>query len=147
MAKKTKKFEGGGSTGGIKGGALAGAVGNAFQNVRKTIQENAAKYPEMVKPEGVAPGAAPSPNAVKIEVGVKPTAKDLYEEHMSMISPNKNKDDSLGLDKYSLGLDKLSLKKGGKVKAKKMASGGKVSSASKRADGIATKGKTRGRMI
>jgi hypothetical protein len=38
-------------------------------------------------------------------------------------------------------------KKGGKVKAKKMASGGKVSSASKRADGIATKGKTRGRMI
>ena len=39
------------------------------------------------------------------------------------------------------------LKKGGKVKAKKMSSGGKVSSASKRADGIATKGKTRGRMI
>ena len=38
-------------------------------------------------------------------------------------------------------------KKGGKVKAKKMASGGKVSSASKRADGCATKGKTKGRMI
>jgi len=38
-------------------------------------------------------------------------------------------------------------KKGGKVKAKKMASGGKVSSASKRADGIATKGKTRGRIV
>jgi hypothetical protein len=31
-------------------------------------------------------------------------------------------------------------------KEKKMASGGKVSSASSRADGIATKGKTRGRM-
>ena len=39
------------------------------------------------------------------------------------------------------------MKKGGAVKAKKMASGGKVSSASKRADGCATKGKTRGRMI
>jgi hypothetical protein len=39
------------------------------------------------------------------------------------------------------------MKKGGKVKAKKMASGGKVSSASKRADGCATKGKTKGRMI
>jgi hypothetical protein len=39
------------------------------------------------------------------------------------------------------------MKKGGKVKAKKMSSGGKVSSASKRADGIATKGKTKGRMI
>ena len=37
-----------------------------------------------------------------------------------------------------------SLKKGGKVK--KMASGGMTSSASKRADGIATKCKTRGRM-
>jgi hypothetical protein len=35
-------------------------------------------------------------------------------------------------------------KRGGKVK--KMASGGSVSSASKRADGIATKGKTRGKM-
>jgi hypothetical protein len=32
-------------------------------------------------------------------------------------------------------------------KAKEMASGGSVSSASKRADGIATKGKTKGRMI
>jgi len=36
------------------------------------------------------------------------------------------------------------MKKGGKVK--KMASGGKVSSASKRADGIAQRGKTKGRM-
>lgn len=36
------------------------------------------------------------------------------------------------------------MKRGGKVK--KMASGGMTSSASKRADGIATKGKTRGRM-
>jgi len=40
---------------------------------------------------------------------------------------------------YSAGM-----KKGGKVK--KMASGGMTSSASKRADGIASKGKTRGRM-
>ena len=36
-------------------------------------------------------------------------------------------------------------KKGGKIK--KMASGGKVSSASKRADGCATKGKTKGKML
>ena len=43
------------------------------------------------------------------------------------------------------------MKKGGKAKAKapvkKMASGGKVSSASSRGDGCATKGKTKGRMI
>jgi len=39
------------------------------------------------------------------------------------------------------------MKKGGAVKVKKMASGGMTtSSASKRADGIATKGKTRGKM-
>jgi hypothetical protein len=43
--------------------------------------------------------------------------------------------------------DGMEYKKGGAVKAKKMASGGKVSSASKRADGCATKGKTKGRMI
>jgi len=38
------------------------------------------------------------------------------------------------------------MKKGGEAKAKKMASGGMASSASKRADGIAVKGKTRGKM-
>lgn len=41
-------------------------------------------------------------------------------------------------------------KKGGKVKKaapKKLAKGGKVSSASKRADGCATKGKTKGRFV
>jgi hypothetical protein len=37
------------------------------------------------------------------------------------------------------------MKKGGKVK--KMKKGGTVSSASKRADGIATKGKTKGRFV
>lgn len=41
----------------------------------------------------------------------------------------------------------FSFKKGGKAKPKKMAKGGKVSSASKRADGCAIKGKTKGRMV
>jgi len=49
------------------------------------------------------------------------------------------------------GSPALMMKKGGKAKAKapvkKMASGGKVSSASSRGDGCATKGKTKGRMI
>jgi hypothetical protein len=40
---------------------------------------------------------------------------------------------------------KIGMKKGGSVK--KMASGGKVSSASKRADGCAIKGKTRGKIV
>ena len=41
----------------------------------------------------------------------------------------------------------MGMKKGGEVKAKKMASGGKVSSASSRGDGCAIKGKTKGRMV
>ena len=45
-------------------------------------------------------------------------------------------------DTYKKG---LGMKKGGKVK--KMASGGKVSSASSRADGCAQRGKTKGRMV
>jgi hypothetical protein len=46
----------------------------------------------------------------------------------------------------NIGDGEFSMKKGGKVKAKTYKSGGSVSGASKRADGIATKGKTRGKM-
>jgi hypothetical protein len=56
-----------------------------------------------------------------------------YQDRKDRINANVNDPG------YSAGM-----KKGGKVK--KMASGGMTSSASKRADGIATKGKTRGRM-
>lgn len=45
----------------------------------------------------------------------------------------------------SQGVQALGMKSGGKVK--NYAKGGKVSSASKRADGCAVKGKTRGRMV
>ncbi len=41
----------------------------------------------------------------------------------------------------------MGMKKGGKVKVKSMASGGKVSSASSRADGCVMKGKTKGRFV
>jgi hypothetical protein len=55
-----------------------------------------------------------------------------------------------GAVRKNLGGKDFSLKKGGSVKRsapiQKMASGGMVSSASKRADGIATKGKTRCKM-
>jgi hypothetical protein len=49
----------------------------------------------------------------------------------------------------SLGMGlakKMGMKKGGAVKTKKMASGGKVSSASKRGDGCAIRGKTKGKL-
>jgi hypothetical protein len=53
-------------------------------------------------------------------------------------------DDYLTSGKKTIDEQDGTFKRGGKVK--KMASGGMTSSASKRADGIATKGKTRGRM-
>lgn len=60
------------------------------------------------------------------------------------LNPNvvKRYRDELGGSEWSLGM-----KRGGKVAPKKYASGGSVSKASSRADGIATKGKTRGRMV
>jgi len=52
-----------------------------------------------------------------------------------------------GVDRFIESTFEGGMKRGGAVKAKKMASGGMTrSSASKRADGIATKGKTRGKM-
>ena len=53
-------------------------------------------------------------------------------------------DDYLTSGKKTIDEQEGTFKRGGKVK--KMASGGMTSSASKRADGIASKGKTRGRM-
>ena len=55
-----------------------------------------------------------------------------------------------GVDRFIESTSEGGMKRGGKVKAKakpkKMASGGSTSSASKRADGIATKGKTKCKM-
>jgi hypothetical protein len=64
-----------------------------------------------------------------------PKMKDLPERAIEF--PNVKKDEK-GRVIYK--------KKGGAIKAKKMSSGGSVSSASKRADGIAVKGKTRGKI-
>jgi hypothetical protein len=54
--------------------------------------------------------------------------------------------DSAKKDDMGLPAGARTNKKGGAIKAKKMASGGSVGSASKRADGIAVKGKTRGKI-
>lgn len=62
---------------------------------------------------------------------VKAAGKRLYENVMG--TPEQNRIATEQMEKAK--------------KAKGMKSGGKVSSASKRADGIATKGKTRGRFV
>jgi len=46
-----------------------------------------------------------------------------------------------------IGENMVGAKRGGKIKAKKYAGGGSIGSASRRADGCATRGKTKGRMV
>ena len=74
---------------------------------------------------------------------------DKFDPLREVMAKAAGKEEPGILSKYS-GLTKFvpkekKMKKGGAVK--KMAKGGSVSSASKRADGCATKGKTKGRMI
>jgi hypothetical protein len=98
---------------------------------------------ERVEPEGYIPGPRMIANLLKS--GSKFLGKDKLREYtmeeFEKMTPKLGRE-SLKLTKES---PKLGMKKGGSVK--KMASGGKVSSASKRADGCAVKGKTRGRMV
>jgi len=84
-----------------------------------------------------------------------PTRENMREEEMRKAGARRAermREKSLGEEAMEaarsygrLYKEGLGMKKGGKVK--KMKKGGTVSSASKRADGIAQRGKTKGRMI
>jgi len=84
-----------------------------------------------------------------------PTRENMREEEMRKAGARRAermREKSLGEEAMEaarsygrLYKEGLGMKKGGKVK--KMKKGGTVSSASKRADGIAIRGKTKGRMI
>jgi hypothetical protein len=73
------------------------------------------------------------------EANISPTTRATYDMGMGKMARKSPYEDDEGQGGIRGGY-----RRGGSVK--KMASGGSVSSASKRADGIATKGKTRGRM-
>ena len=98
---------------------------------------------QRVEPEAVIPG--PRMIASLLKSGAKLLGKDKLREYsmdeFERMSPR------LGREALKLGREnpKLGMKKGGAVK--KMTSGGKVSSASKRGDGCAIRGKTKGRMV
>jgi hypothetical protein len=98
---------------------------------------------ERVEPEAVIPGPRMIANLLKS--GAKFLGKDKLREYT--MDEFEKMTPKLGRESLKLTREpaKLGMKKGGSVK--KMASGGKVSSASKRADGCAVKGKTRGRMV
>ena len=103
-----------------------------------------------------APKPAPKP-AVKSRP-VSAAAESAFQE--SNVSPTTRAEYDMGMGKIARkspyvydehqggvhGDAGYGSKRGGLMKAKKMASGGSVSSASKRADGIAIKGKTRGKI-
>jgi hypothetical protein len=98
---------------------------------------------ERVEPEAVIPGPRMVANLLKS--GAKFLGKDKLREYT--MDEFERMTPKIGREALKLTREnpKLGMKKGGAVK--KMASGGKVSSASKRADGCAIRGKTKGRMV
>jgi hypothetical protein len=91
---------------------------------------------ERVEPEGYIPGPRMIANLLKSGANLlgKKKLREYSMDEFEKMTPK------LGREPL-----KLPMKKGGAVK--KMASGGKVSSASKRGDGCAIRGKTKGRMM
>jgi hypothetical protein len=96
-----------------------------------------------VSPEDYIPGVGMVKGMIRKGLTglMKPRMKTYSPAEFEAMTPK------LGRESLKLGREnlKLGMKKGGAVK--KMASGGKVSSASSRADGCAVRGKTKGRMV
>ena len=109
--------------------------------------EAPAKRPAM---ESEAPAKRPGMMArLRADSAVREAAaKRMREETPDLSMPNRSTDNPMGKN-YGAGRVNpstlLPYKKGGSIK--KYASGGSVSSASSRADGIATKGKTKCRIV
>jgi hypothetical protein len=98
---------------------------------------------ERVEPEAVIPG--PRMIASLLKSGANLLSKNKLREYT--MDEFEKMTPKIGRESLKLGREpaKLGMKKGGSVK--KMASGGKVSSASSRGDGCAQRGKTKGRMM
>jgi len=123
---------------------------------RMLSNPNAREYGEAGTSMTVSPTKKPAPKpAPKPVIKSRPmsaAAEAAFQE--SNVSPKTRAEYDMGMGKiarmspYTTDENQGGVhggyRRGGSVK--KMASGGSVSSASKRADGIATKGKTRGRM-
>ena len=117
MAKKVKKY---GFGGGI--GVLSGVIANAAKNIPNLVRS--------VGP-GFKPTTPPTP---------APTAP----------TPNPRRVNPVNIGRAPTGGPMVPVRGGGMAPASvatMMKKGGKVSSASKRADGCATKGKTKGKMV
>lgn len=124
-SKEDPSYGGSGGSGGGRGPAAGER--EAYEASKARAADLMAAY----KPRYTPPGRAP-----------KTTVGKVYEK-----APLKAPDFEYGIPGFKPNVLE-GMKKGGAVKVKKMASGGVTrSSASKRADGIAQKGKTRGTMV
>jgi len=118
-------------------------------NLAKNLANRTSKPPYYSHPALAAPQAriaGPS----KAELMARDRAARMAERDAAMARENYRRS---GIDPDNINpelasnLWRMGMKKGGKVKVKKMASGGAVrSTASKRADGIAQKGRTKGKL-
>jgi len=124
------------------------AAKDAFKAGRADVRS---QYPSLL-----GRGLTGAPPTVSPVTGKAPTTlfqEDLakkYPEKFSSTTPAENTPAGLSIPKYNYSPEtgytkQPGMKKGGKVKGYK--SGGMVSSASKRGDGCAIKGKTKGRMV
>ena len=93
--------------------------------------------------EAMRPISPPDPDVARsVEGAASDYAKRMAELRKEAAARKAERDAAI---KTRLAQPRPGMKKGGKVK--KYASGGSVGSASKRADGCATKGKTKGKFV
>ena len=129
-------------------------VGKALRAARPLVGAAAQSFRESLKDikEGVSPQKwseerdldRPIDQAIN-KVAADRTARELEYNTSVEDLPNTNPNKKYGQGQGFLGRTKDEFKKGGAVK--KMASGGKVSGASSRGDGIAQRGRTKGRFV
>ena len=71
----------------------------------------------------------------------------MLQRVMNRRAASRGDDEGMDAGSGGIGENIVGAKRGGKIKAKKYAGGGSVGSASRRADGCAMRGKTKGRMV
>jgi hypothetical protein len=140
-------------------GAMRGMRSDASKTATPAAETRAERIARMEKEQFAVPSKEDIQTGLETGVGggvglrtLSGLAKNLANRGKSYMTPQAVKE--LGYEAPRIGTEalKIGMKKGGVVKmakggaVKKFASGGSVSSASRRADGIAVKGKTRGRM-
>jgi hypothetical protein len=100
---------------------------------------------EKVEPENYIPGPGMLKGLFKnaVRAGEKEVARTVTTKAGKDVSVKQGKPDFSGEAKEGMGVKSVKNKSGKEIPVTRMKSGGSISSASKRADGIAIRGKTR----